>query len=209
MPVAMLAELGGELVAVHGQSDQLRLLRPAEQRAALDRFAGAAEHEKLLATSARRTTGWRAVVDDLADRRRHAGSGPRRPTCCGSASTRSPGSTRSPARTRSCAPRPQRLEHAEGLRAAAAQAAQAGARRRRRRPTTPPRRGAAARRGPGAPWRRGGAGPGAGRAGAPAGGGGHPGRRRGGRAGAYADGLDADPARLAVDLRAAGRAARR
>ena len=29
------------VLAVHGQSDQLRLLRPAEQRAALDRFAGA------------------------------------------------------------------------------------------------------------------------------------------------------------------------
>ena len=49
MPVAMLGEVGEQVVAVHGQSDQLRLLRPAEQRAALDRFAGA-EHEKLLET---------------------------------------------------------------------------------------------------------------------------------------------------------------
>src|SRR5205085_11526129 len=48
MPVAMLAEVGEQVVAVHGQSDQLRLLRPAEQRTQLDRFAGA-EHEKLLA----------------------------------------------------------------------------------------------------------------------------------------------------------------
>nr|BFE69781.1 hypothetical protein GCM10020092_030820 [Actinoplanes digitatis] len=39
MPVAMLSEVGEQVVAVHGQSDQLRLLRPAEQRAALDRFA--------------------------------------------------------------------------------------------------------------------------------------------------------------------------
>ena len=33
MPVAMLAEVGEQVLAVHGQSDQLRLLRPAEQRA--------------------------------------------------------------------------------------------------------------------------------------------------------------------------------
>ena len=38
----MLAELADRLVAVHGQTDQLRLIRPAEQRAALDRFAAAA-----------------------------------------------------------------------------------------------------------------------------------------------------------------------
>ncbi|MGB9011901.1 MAG: DNA repair protein RecN [Aeromicrobium sp.] len=40
VPAALLAEVTDELVAVHGQSDQHRLLRPAEQRAALDRFAG-------------------------------------------------------------------------------------------------------------------------------------------------------------------------
>ncbi|MGN6598184.1 MAG: DNA repair protein RecN [Actinomycetes bacterium] len=41
VPVSLLAELGGALVAVHGQSDQQRLLSPAAQREALDRFAGA------------------------------------------------------------------------------------------------------------------------------------------------------------------------
>ena len=69
MPVAMLGEVGEQVVAVHGQSDQLRLLRPAEQRAALDRFAGP-EHEKLLETYREAYARWRAVVDDLADRRR-------------------------------------------------------------------------------------------------------------------------------------------
>jgi DNA repair protein RecN (Recombination protein N) len=39
-PVAVLGELAERLLAVHGQSDQLRLSRPADQRAALDRFAG-------------------------------------------------------------------------------------------------------------------------------------------------------------------------
>src|SRR5437763_5924531 len=70
-PVAVLAEIGEQVVAVHGQSDQLRLLRPAEQRAALDRFAGP-EHEKLLERFAELYTQWRALEDDLADRRRHA-----------------------------------------------------------------------------------------------------------------------------------------
>ena len=46
-PVALLAELGSELLAVHGQSDQQRLLAPARQRAALDRFAGAAVEDVL------------------------------------------------------------------------------------------------------------------------------------------------------------------
>lgn len=40
VPAGVLGEVVGALVAVHGQSDQLRLLRPAEQRAALDRFGG-------------------------------------------------------------------------------------------------------------------------------------------------------------------------
>lgn len=41
-PVGVLADLADELVAVHGQSDQQRLLRPTLQRALLDRYAGPA-----------------------------------------------------------------------------------------------------------------------------------------------------------------------
>jgi len=40
VPAATLERLGTRLVAVHGQNDQHRLLRPAQQRAALDRFGG-------------------------------------------------------------------------------------------------------------------------------------------------------------------------
>ena len=47
VPATLLAELADDLVTVHGQSDQLRLLRPEAQRAALDRFAGAAATEPL------------------------------------------------------------------------------------------------------------------------------------------------------------------
>lgn len=70
-PVSVLADVGEHVVAVHGQSDQLRLLRPSEQRGALDRFAGP-EHEKLLDTYREAYTQWRQVEDDLADRRRNA-----------------------------------------------------------------------------------------------------------------------------------------
>jgi len=40
VPVGLLAELAEDLIAVHGQADQRGLLRPAVQRATLDRFAG-------------------------------------------------------------------------------------------------------------------------------------------------------------------------
>ncbi|WP_210651782.1 DNA repair protein RecN [Nocardioides sp. SYSU D00065] len=42
VPVTALAEVAEPLVAVHGQSDQHRLLRAGAQRAALDRFGGEA-----------------------------------------------------------------------------------------------------------------------------------------------------------------------
>src|SRR5690606_21808779 len=40
VPVGTLTYLAEDLVAVHGQMDQQRLLQPARQRAALDRYAG-------------------------------------------------------------------------------------------------------------------------------------------------------------------------
>ena len=41
-PVAMLSELAEDLIAVHGQTEQLRLKSAVRQREALDRFAGGA-----------------------------------------------------------------------------------------------------------------------------------------------------------------------
>ncbi|MEU7637486.1 DNA repair protein RecN [Streptomyces sp. NPDC039016] len=40
VPVGVLGDLADDLVAVHGQTDQQGLLRPARQRQALDRYAG-------------------------------------------------------------------------------------------------------------------------------------------------------------------------
>ncbi|TDQ47546.1 DNA repair protein RecN [Actinorugispora endophytica] len=52
VPVSLLAYLADDLVAVHGQSDQQRLLRAERQRAALDRYAGEALTKTLSAYSA-------------------------------------------------------------------------------------------------------------------------------------------------------------
>jgi DNA repair protein RecN (Recombination protein N) len=65
VPAGLLGELAEGVLAVHGQSDQLRLLKPAEQRAALDRYGALAglvdRHRDAFET-------WRRLADDLADR---------------------------------------------------------------------------------------------------------------------------------------------
>jgi DNA repair protein RecN (Recombination protein N) len=124
MPVAMLSEVGEQVVAVHGQSDQLRLLRPAEQRAALDRYAGP-EHEKLLETYRQAYTQWRAVVDDLADRRRNARERSQEADLLKLGLDEISRVDPQPGEDEELRTELQRLEHAEGLRTAAALAAQA------------------------------------------------------------------------------------
>lgn len=60
VPARSLSEFTSELLTLHGQNDQLRLMRPDHQRAALDRYAGVAE---VLAR-------YRALRDDWLDARR-------------------------------------------------------------------------------------------------------------------------------------------
>ncbi len=67
VPVGVLSALSEQLIAVHGQNDQLRLTRPAEQRAVIDRFAGDAVAEPL-AEYRRVRAQWQAVVAELAER---------------------------------------------------------------------------------------------------------------------------------------------
>jgi DNA repair protein RecN (Recombination protein N) len=71
VPAALLSEVTDELVAVHGQSDQHRLLRAAEQRAALDRFAGEPFAEAAAAYAPVHAR-WRAVERRLDELRTHA-----------------------------------------------------------------------------------------------------------------------------------------
>ncbi|TJZ43597.1 DNA repair protein RecN [Streptomyces piniterrae] len=67
VPVGLLGELADDLVAVHGQTDQQGLLRPARQRQALDRYAGDAVAVPLAAYAAahRRLRAVAAELDEL------------------------------------------------------------------------------------------------------------------------------------------------
>ncbi len=71
VPAGSLSDLTDALVAVHGQSDQHRLLRPEAQREALDRFAGEAVATPVAAYSVA-YSGLRAVEGALDDVVRNA-----------------------------------------------------------------------------------------------------------------------------------------
>ena len=66
VPAATLGELASHLLTIHGQNDQLRLMAPEQQLAALDRF------DPAIAAKLRRYreayTDWRAVAKDLKER---------------------------------------------------------------------------------------------------------------------------------------------
>ncbi|MBM9469608.1 DNA repair protein RecN [Nakamurella leprariae] len=68
-PAATLAELATGLLAVHGQSEAIGLLRPAQQRVVLDRYAGL---DTELETYRRVRTEWLAAAAELRDRRANA-----------------------------------------------------------------------------------------------------------------------------------------
>ncbi|WP_190082816.1 DNA repair protein RecN [Streptomyces longisporoflavus] len=72
VPVGLLAELADDLVAVHGQTDQQGLLKPARQRAALDRYAGDAVTVPLAKYTAayRRLRAVTTEVDEITTRAR-------------------------------------------------------------------------------------------------------------------------------------------
>jgi DNA repair protein RecN (Recombination protein N) len=69
VPAKSLSGFTTELLTLHGQNDQLRLMRPEEQRGALDRFADAGpaveRYRKL-------RDAWLSARRDLADRRNRA-----------------------------------------------------------------------------------------------------------------------------------------
>ncbi|NML54414.1 DNA repair protein RecN [Streptomyces sp. R302] len=72
VPVGLLAELADELVAVHGQTDQQGLLKPARQRGALDRYAGEAVSGPLAAygEAYRRLRAVTTELDEITTRAR-------------------------------------------------------------------------------------------------------------------------------------------
>jgi DNA repair protein RecN (Recombination protein N) len=69
VPAKSLSTFTSELLALHGQNDQLRLMRPEEQRAALDRFV---DVESQLKRYRRVRDDWLEARRDLADRKQRA-----------------------------------------------------------------------------------------------------------------------------------------
>ncbi|GAB3524457.1 DNA repair protein RecN [Arthrobacter monumenti] len=67
-PVGVLGRIGADLVAVHGQSDQLRLRSSAAQREALDKFAGE-ELVQLQEEYAAKYSRWRAAATEVEELR--------------------------------------------------------------------------------------------------------------------------------------------
>lgn len=68
VPVGVMGRFTGALLTIHGQNDQLRLLRPDHQRDALDSFAG----DRAASAVARYRTAreqWVRVLDELDERR--------------------------------------------------------------------------------------------------------------------------------------------
>ena len=68
-PLGALAEITEALIAVHGQSEAISLLRGPQQRAVLDRFAGS--DEELVSYRAARSA-WQAALAELDHRTSHA-----------------------------------------------------------------------------------------------------------------------------------------
>ena len=69
VPAKSLSGFTTELLTLHGQNDQLRLMRPEEQRAALDRFAAAGP---ALERYRKLRDAWLSARRDLIDRRNRA-----------------------------------------------------------------------------------------------------------------------------------------
>ncbi len=67
VPNTVLAEVADQVLAVHGQNDQLQLLRAGEQRAVLDRFAGE-EIREPLAEYRRVREQWAETIRELTER---------------------------------------------------------------------------------------------------------------------------------------------
>ena len=116
-PVAVLGELAEHLLAVHGQSDQLRLARPAEQRAALDRYAGID-----LTQFGSIYEAWRRAATELDERRAHIGELRREADLLGHGLAEIEAAAPLPGEDADLAAAAARLAHADALRLAARQA---------------------------------------------------------------------------------------
>lgn len=121
VPLSTLGELTESVVAVHGQSEAISLLRPAQQRAVLDRYA---HSDELLTAYQEVRSRWLAAQADLIDRTEHARERAQREQVLRLGVDEITKSTPLPGEDVEIVEKVRRLENADGLRAAA-QAARA------------------------------------------------------------------------------------
>ncbi|MFO6454488.1 MULTISPECIES: DNA repair protein RecN [unclassified Aeromicrobium] len=119
VPAGLLSRLADSLVAVHGQSDQQRLVRPQEQRGALDRYAGT-EVSDLLAQYQPDYERLRELRARLHDLRTHAGERLQRLDLLRHGLDEIDAVDPQPGEDEELVQRENRLAHAEALAAAAA-----------------------------------------------------------------------------------------
>ncbi|MDX6254673.1 MAG: repair protein RecN [Frankiales bacterium] len=121
VPAAVLGELAERWVAVHGQSDQQRLLRPATQRRALDRFGGE-DLAGALAAYGDAYTGFTRARRELDDLTTHADARARELDLLRFGLAEIEAVAPEPGEDNILASEVERLSHADALRTAAAQA---------------------------------------------------------------------------------------
>jgi DNA repair protein RecN (Recombination protein N) len=120
-PVSVLSELGEMLVAVHGQSDQWRLRQPEQHRVVLDRFAGA-DVETASADYAGRYDEFHQVAAEVTRLRALARDRAREVDVLRAGLEEIEAVDPQPGEDGDLRAEDERLAHADGLRASAAQA---------------------------------------------------------------------------------------
>jgi DNA repair protein RecN (Recombination protein N) len=121
VPAAVLGELAERWIAVHGQSDQQRLLKPATQRRALDRFGG----DEVASALAAYATAYSSFVQarrELDDLTAHADSRARELDLLRFGLAEIDAVEPEAGEDATLASEVERLSHADALRSAAAQA---------------------------------------------------------------------------------------
>ena len=118
-PVNILSSLGEQLVAVHGQSDQIRLKSAVAQREALDQFSGVAE---LLGKYRESFDEWKALEHRLVELRSASASKAVELEQLKEATSELERLNAQPGEDVALAEKAQRLTHSEELRVAASEA---------------------------------------------------------------------------------------
>ena len=118
-PVNILSSLGEQLVAVHGQSDQIRLKSAVAQREALDQFSGVAE---LLGKYRESFDEWKALEHRLVELRSASTSKAAEVEQLKEATSELERLNAQPGEDVALAEKAQRLTHSEELRVAASEA---------------------------------------------------------------------------------------